>query len=544
MSANPMPQPAPFDFKNPDYLPIYEARTERLKRMRANPQMLQALADFYRNDPASFINDFGVTHDPRNPERGLPASIPFLLFPKQRELIAWVLDRWRGQESALIEKSRDIGASWLLMALSCTLCLFNKGLTIGWGSRKEELLDRSGDPSSLFYKGRMFLESLPPEFLGGWDMKKNSAHMRLVFPYTGCAITGEAGDNIGRGGRTSMFYVDEAAYIERPQLVEASLSATTNCRIDVSSVNGMANPFAAKRFSGKVPVFTMHWRDDPRKDDAWYQRQVDTLDPVTVAQEIDISYQGSAEGLLIPSVWIQAAIGAHLKLGIQPTGMKRGGLDVADEGIDKNAFAGRHGILLEYLKSWSGKNSDIYATVVQAFNICDERGYETFFYDSDGLGSGVRGDARVINEEREKSNRPDICGQRPYIRDEPFRGSGAVWEPDSEMVPKRLNRDLFANAKAQSWWALRIRFQQTYRAVVQKLPYNADDLISIDPNLDELLPLTMELSQPTYSLNNAGKVLVDKSPSGIRSPNLADSVMICFQPASRTLETWIKLADD
>jgi hypothetical protein len=95
--------------------------------------------------------------------------------------------------------------------------------------------------------------------------------------------------------------------------------------------------------------------------------------------------------------------------------------------------------------------------------------------------------------------------------------------------------------KAMSWWHLRLRFQATYRAIVQGLPYEADDLISIDPGIPELLPLQMELSQPTYSLNSVGKVLVDKSPQGMRSPNLADAVMIAFNPQYRSLEVWLKL---
>jgi len=116
-----------------------------------------------------------------------------------------------------------------------------------------------------------------------------------------------------------------------------------------------------------------------------------------------------------------------------------------------------------------------------------------------------------------------------------------VYDPLGEMVPQRKNQDLFANAKAQAWWALRLRFQATYRAIVEGLPWEADDIISIDPNIEELLPLTMELSQPTYSVNSVGKILVDKAPDGTRSPNLSDAVMIVFQPASRNLETWMKL---
>jgi hypothetical protein len=109
------------------------------------------------------------------------------------------------------------------------------------------------------------------------------------------------------------------------------------------------------------------------------------------------------------------------------------------------------------------------------------------------------------------------------------------------MVPKRLNKDLFANKKAQSWWALRLRFQQTHRAINEHLPVGFDDIISIDPELPELLQLQMELSQPTYKLNNAGKIVVEKAPDGTRSPNLADAVMIAFNPATRSTELWKKL---
>ena len=181
---------------------------------------------------------------------------------------------------------------------------------------------------------------------------------------------------------------------------------------------------------------------------------------MVVAQEIDINYSASVEGVVIPSAWVQAAIGAHIKLGIEPTGMRRGAMDVADEGVDKNAFAGRYGFLLEHLESWSGKGGDIYGSVVKAFAICDEKGYEGFDYDADGLGAGVRGDARVINEARHE------IGKR-RIDDSPFRGSGPVFDPEGEMVKERKNKDYFANAKAQAWWALRLRFQATYRAVVE-----------------------------------------------------------------------------
>jgi hypothetical protein len=77
---------------------------------------------------------------------------------------------------------------------------------------------------------------------------------------------------------------------------------------------------------------------------------------------------------------------------------------------------------------------------------------------------------------------------------------------------------------------MRLRFQSAYRAVVEGMPYSADALISIDPALPELNQLCVELSQPTYTLTAAGKVIIDKVPDGAASPNLADACCICFSP--------------
>ncbi len=510
-----------FNFKNPDYLSIFNARAVRLYKLRNNPKLLILLTKHYRNHPAQFIIDWGCTFDPRNPEKNLPSVVPFILFDRQREWIDFVLDHWKTQKPSLTEKSRDGGLSWLSIALACTLCLFYDDLAIGFGSRKQSAVDTIGNPDSLLQKARLFLSLIPAEFLNGWDISKDAPFMRIKFPHTNSIITGECGDGIGRGGRSSMYFVDEAAFLERPKISDASLSQTTNCRIDISTPNGLANSFAEKRHSGKIDVFTFHWRDDPRKDEQWYQKQIENLNnPIIIAQEIDIDYSASVEGVVIPSKWIQSAIDAHIKLGIDPTGIKKGALDVADEGADFNAFCGRHGILIEYLESWTGKDSDIGYTTEYTFTICDKMGYKTFDYDADGLGSGVRAFARSVNEKR--------YGKKSLIAYNKFQGSGSVINPESEMVKGRKNKDFFYNLKAQAWWALRLRFEKTHNLITKGINCDTDDIISISSKLPNYLRLISELSQPTYSINDAGKILIDKKPDGAQSPNLADAVMMCF----------------
>lgn len=518
-----LPIPPGFDFKNPDYVSVFRSRADALNRIRENPSLLPTIKSYYKDHPADFISDWGCTQDPRLVERGLPSNIPFILFPRQVEWINWVIDNWRNQQTGITEKSRDSGLSWLSVSLACTLCLFHPGMAIGFGSRKEIYVDLLGAPKSLFFKARAFMQSLPKEFRGGWEIARDAPHMRIMFPETGATINGEAGDNIGRGDRSSLYFVDEAAFLERPQLVEASLSATTNCRQDISTPNGMGNPFAQKRHNGNIAVFSFHWRDDPRKDDEWYRKQVNDLDPVTIAQEIDIDYSASVEGVLIPSAWVQSAIDAHVKLEFEPTGAQSGALDVADEGKDLNAFCAAHGPVIQAIEEWSGKGGDIFSTVQRAFGICDQFGHRGFKFDADGLGAGVRGDARVINETRPEFTKLEVTA---------FRGSGPVFAPESEDMKGRKNQDFFANQKAQAWWSLRQRFQNTYRAVVEGQSFTPDDLISIPSSLANRQKLCSELSQPTYSVNAVGKIVIDKAPDGARSPNMADAVMIQFSVAS------------
>lgn len=533
-----MPYPYHHDFRAPEYSKIFQWRIDKLGAIRRDPTLLTAVKIHYKHNPIDFIEDWGCTFDPRNVgKHDKPATMPFVLFPRQKDFLRWVLDRWRASEFGISDKSRDMGLSWMLVSLFSSIALFNDGFTAGFGSRKEILVDRSGDPDCLFFKIRMFLSLIPPEFRGGWvqggrDCDKS---MLITIPETGAIIRGEAGDNIGRGGRASIYAVDEAAFIERPHLIDAALSQNTECRIDISSVNGLDNPFAEKRHSWPAHrVFTFTWRDDPRKDDEWYTKQKENLNPLIVAQEIDLDYSASKSGVVIPSAWVQSSIGAARKLGINVTGKKRSSLDVADEGLDLNAWAGAYGIELQHLESWSGQGKTIFWTTEQTFLRCDMHGYDNVRYDADGLGVGVRGDAAQINA------RPDREGSKRLFA--PFRGSGAVVNPlqlvvkgDDRGAGSRKNEDFFANHKAQSWWSLRERFEKTHRAVQDGAVFAPDELISISENLSVAMrtKLVAELSQPTYDINTAGKMLIDKTPDGTRSPNHADAIMILYAPEER-----------
>ena len=523
--------PFPFDFKKPDYHAVWAWRVKLLAKIRENPETLDAFKAYYAEHLTEFLCHWGTTFDPRNSAEGKPNLIPFVLFERQIEFCEWLLEHWRNGDNGVAPKSRDMGISWLTISLSCAACLFIRDISVGFGSRKEEYVDKKGDPKSIFWKGAFFVDKLPREFKGSWDIKQHAPHMRLLFPETNSSITGEAGDNIGRGDRKSFYIVDESAHLLHPELAESSLSATTNCRIDVSSVNGTNNPFAIKaRNYAPNHVFVFHWRSNPMKTQEWYDKLKEKYDDVVIAQEYDIDYAASVAGVVIPSGWVQAAIDAAAKLKIEVTGSIEAALDIADQGKDINAAAVRKGVELIGAAGWSGKDGDTFQTTQRAFDMADEYDCQTWQYDADGMGALVRGDSRVINEQRVEKRQTQI----KFIQ---FRGSGQVLNPEKEVTSfkGRKNKDYFVNRKAQAWWLLRLKFQTTFRAIkalhentVYK--YDPDEIISLRSDLPDLSKIVMELSQPTYAQNYAGKLLIDKAPDGARSPNFADAVMMVYAP--------------
>jgi hypothetical protein len=388
-----------FDFLNPDYEPIYKERAERLQRLREDPSLVPAVKEFYKTHPVEFLTEWFLTFDPRNVERGLPAIVPFILFPKQEEFVDWCVARWYGRQDGIAEKSRDMGVSWLCVGVAVWMWLFHPGTVIGFGSRKEEYVDKLGDPKALFWKVRQSIMLLPAEFRpAGYDEKKHAPHMRVVNPENGSTIIGEAGDNIGRGNRTSIYFVDEAAFLEHAQAVDAALSQTSNCKLHVSTPNGTGNPFHAKRHGGKLPVFTFHWRDDPRKDEAWYRKQKETLDPVIVAQEIDINYSASVGDAFMPGDQITEAQ-ANGPADVEGVGLVKIGVDVARFGDDKSVITARRGRVVMPQKVFQGIDTmDLAREVKKERDALTAAGLKVgqIAVDVIGVGSGVADRLRML----------------------------------------------------------------------------------------------------------------------------------------------------
>jgi len=522
----------------PDYFQEYKRRLKSLRRCAHDPRLRQALMTHYANNVHDWIIDWVITYNPRAADLKI---MPFLLFRRQEEFLDFLLECLRDKQGGLVEKSRDIGATWLCCAFSVWLWLFTPGASVGWGSRKEQLVDRIGDADSIFQKMRMILQHLPAWMLPlGFNMRKHATFMKIINPANGSAITGETGDNIGRGGRSLIYFKDESAHYERPELIEAALGDNTDVQIDISSVHGTANVFYRRRYSGvewmpgkpmipgKTRVFIFDWKHHPGKTDAWYnarrQKAADEGLLHLFAQEVDRDYAASIQGVIIPQKWVKAAIDAHIKLGLSPSGDKIAGQDVADEGGDKHALAIRHGIVLQYAEHWGeGDGGD---AARKAITVCTEHQVREVYYDSIGVGAAFKTES---NRLRDMGHVPDRMLIMPWnAAASPLDGTDNIIAGDF-YTP--TNEDFFVNLKIQSWWRLRARFEKTYKVITQGAYFPPEELISLPSTLENLHVIERELSQPVFKYNSTGKVLVDKKPDGAISPNLADAIVMCFNPA-------------
>lgn len=489
------------------------------------------------NTLGDFINDWGYTVDPRLVDEGKNPVMAFSLFPKQRELICWTMGCLSDRKPGVVVKSRDVGASWVAMALLCTLCIFRQGFAAGVGSAVEIKIDRSGDPDTLFYKIRSFLEHLPDEFNAGFAVDKCSADKRVSFPLTGSSITGEAGDQAGRGGRKTMFIVDESAHFEHPKIIDKNLSRNTNCRIDLSSVNGMDNSFYIRAHNPAIRRFDFTTKDDPRITPELLEKMRLEMDPVTFLQEVMCDWRASLEGGIIPHEWADACVDIDKFLGIEISGAQRAALDIADRGNDLCAMAGVSGRRVNHLSQWSGKGSDTGYSVQKAMRIAEELGLRSFDYDADGMGgAAVHSDARLINEARTEGQSklvkpsPSEYFAHGTIGTHPYRGSEAVIRPDS-IVPgtRRKAKDMFANRKAQTWYEGRLACYNAWRARNGQ-PYDLERILCIPGDLPLRDLLVNQLAQATAKETLTGKIQVDKNPDEVASPDLADAVLMAIAP--------------
>lgn len=244
-----------------------------------------------------WCDHFCYTFDPRE----TPTARRFILYDYQRDAASTIIDAIRTGKIVHLDKSRDMGASWLVMAIFAWMWLFEEDFHAHVGSRVEKLVD-DYTIDSLFGKIDYIIERLPSWMVGEYEDKKSRRMLRIFHP-RGNLITGEsANKNFGRGPRKKVVYLDEFAFWEYDTAVWTSVADTAPCRIVTSTPDGEANQFARLRKNKDIVRITLHWKLHPLKDEEWYENEKKRRDSVSLAQEVDINYTASSGALALENL--------------------------------------------------------------------------------------------------------------------------------------------------------------------------------------------------------------------------------------------------
>ena len=302
----------------------------------------------------------------------------------------------------------------------------------------------------------------------------------------------------------------------------------------------LATDFAYKRFVTNPPPNTIVRQINYDENPFLSKTMLDIIDAAR-AEDFDEYlhiYEGAPrdgdDESVIKRSWLLAAIDAHKALGIEPSGHRRIGFDVADAGEDCCAMIEAHGPLATWSDLWKAKEDELLKSCARVWSTARER-QDSIIYDAIGVGAGCGAKFNELN-----------VGHAVPVSHSKFFAGGAVMKPDSDYAMTGVkNKDMFSNIKAQSWWLVADRLKNTYNAVRNGQSFEIDEMIFIDssmPNLDKLID---ELSTPKRDFDNAGRVKVesksDLAKREIASPNLADAFIMAFLPVSGAA-LWERLA--
>lgn len=219
------------------------------------------------------------------------------------------------------------------------------------------------------------------------------------------------------------------------------------------------------------------------------------------------------DSAVIKFAWIEAAIDAHKKLGVDLSGARAVGYDVADSGADDNATLVFDGGICIDSDEWQAPEDELAASTKRAWAKVNGG---ILIYDSIGVGAHVGSTLKEMGQ---------TAG---YFK---FNAGAAVVFPDREYgLTKIKNKAKFENLKAQAWQDVADRFRNTYNAVTKGEKFDASDLISISASLPRLEQLKLELATPLKRYSKRGLDMVETKEEmkrrGIASPNMADAFIM------------------
>jgi len=246
-------------------------RKQLLASAESSPSARRQIISACHKSSLFWLNAFGWTYRPKHVnERGVEVALsdsathaPFVTWKVQDDALLTLQDCIERGKDVLINKSRDMGASWLGIAMIQWFWQFRGSTTFLELSRKESLVDRRGSMDSLFEKHRYLLR-WQPNWLSPANVR--DTYMHLENRDNGSVIDGEStNDNAGQASRATAILLDEFARVANGEAIDLATADTTACRI-FNSTPGLPNAQFTRIYRQKrAVIIEMPWWRHPEK---------------------------------------------------------------------------------------------------------------------------------------------------------------------------------------------------------------------------------------------------------------------------------------
>ena len=269
-----------------------------------------------------------------------------------------------------------------------------------------------------------------------------------------------------------------------------------NPRAWVHKVNYTENPWFPDR-SERDRLDDL--RDDPQMYAHWWLGETD---------------DASAERKVLPYAMLQKCVDAWDRRP-PADGLVHAGLDVADTGADRNAYAARRMAELFHVERWSAKT--VGETARRVDQLCIANAAARLYFDAGGPGSGVR--SHLIDMEA-----------RSYAWNAVHFG-GKVLAEEVTFIRGVTNKQYFFNRAAQMGWGVRIRANFTIR-LLDGDAVPLDRCLFINPAIPRLEDIMAQCAQPEWQ-DDTGKLRIKKQPHEPLqpkppSPDSYDATILAF----------------
>ena len=234
---------------------------------------------FFANAFCWTLHQFDVDPETGRRYESPNPHMPFISWDVQDDLFEQFQDCLKNGGDILIDKARDMGASWCCLIFIHWLWLFKESKKFLEMSRTQDYVDKPGNHKALFQKHDYVNEWLPdwmrpPNCLPG---QKHRTMMHMHNEVNGSTIDGESTTaHAGSGDRRLVCLLDEFSKVEKGAAMRSATRDVAIMRI----INSTPSPVPGSEYSrwkksGQIKVFVMPWWEHPQKGAGRYVKAKD-----------------------------------------------------------------------------------------------------------------------------------------------------------------------------------------------------------------------------------------------------------------------------